>query len=188
MCRDWLGVIEVRTKPLYTRHLKWTFEEYSYWVSAAVAAELTGAVLGGFLADIFGRRTVMTMGFGGYGLLAIVYASQPDLWLHDWFSTGYLFLNPGFIAMGAVGYNSMGMELSWTRASATMLTIYMTLSNVGHVADNRLIGRLRDQWELTYRQTLFVGGLCMLLPLALILLIQPAQVDRARAENTAGAR
>ena len=79
MCRDWLGVIEVRTKPLYTRHLKWTFEEYSYWVSAAVAAELTGAVLDGFLVDIFDRRTVMTMGFGGYSLLAIVYASQLGL-------------------------------------------------------------------------------------------------------------
>lgn len=196
------GVIEVLTKPLYTRDLKWTAEEYSYWVGAAVFVELTGALLGGFLADIFGRRIVMTIGFGGYGLLAILYALPslrlqdlfsaggsgwvvPDLWLQDWFSAGYLFLNPGFVAMGAVGYNSMGMKLSWTRASATMFTIYMTLSNVGHVLGNELIGSLRDQWGLSYQQILLVGGVCMLLPLALLLLIAPRQVDRARENDEA---
>ena len=179
------GVIEVLTKPLYTRDLNWTAAEYSYWAGAAVFVELTGALAGGFFADIFGRRIVITIGFGGYGLLAILYAARPDLWEHDWFSAGYLFLNPGFVAMGAVGYNSMGMKLSWTRASTTMFTIYMTLSNVGYVLGNELIGPLRDHWDLSYPQTLFVGGVCMLVPLALLLLIEPAQVDQAREKEKA---
>ncbi len=86
--------------------------------------------------------------------------------------------------MGAVGYNSMGMQLSWTRASATMFTIYMTLSNVGHVVGNELFGPLRDSLELTFQHILFVGGVCMLAPLVLLPLIQPTQVARAHdADN-----
>ena len=174
------GVIEVLTKPLYTRDLEWTAAEYAYWTGAAVFFELAAAVLGGVLADRFGRRIIIAIGMGGYGLLAIVYAALPNMWTEYWFSAGYLCINPGFIAIGAVGYNAMGMKLSWTRASATMFTIYMTLSNVGHVLGNELFGPLRDDWQLTYQQTLYVGGTFMLVPLTLLFLIRPDDVDRAR--------
>ena len=42
---------------------------------------------------------------------------------------GYLFLNPGVLAMGSVGYLAMSMRISWTKAAATMFTIYMTANN-----------------------------------------------------------
>jgi PAT family beta-lactamase induction signal transducer AmpG len=180
------GLVEVLTKPLYTQDLDWTAKEYSYWTGAAVFPELLGAVLGGLLADRFGRRIVITIGFGAYGLLAILYGTQPEMWRESWFSTAFLCLNPGCIAMGAVGFNSMGMQLAWTRASATMFTIYMTLSNVGHVLGNELFGPLRDSLELTFQNILFVGGVCMLAPLVLLPLIQPAQVARAREEDEPG--
>ena len=181
------GLVEVLTKPLYTQDLNWTAAQYSYWTGAAVAPELIAAALGGLLADRFGRRIMITIGFGGYGLLAIVYGALPDMWTQDWFSIAFLCLNPGFIAMGAVGFNSMGMQLSWTRASATMFTIYMTLSNVGHVVGNKLYGILREEWwQLPFEETLFVAGGCMLAPLVLLPLIQPMQVAQARAEDAAG--
>lgn len=177
------GVIEVLTKPLYTRDLGWTAAEYAYWTGAAVFPELVAALLGGLLADRFGRKFIMILGLGGYGLLAILYGAFQNLWLAGWFSAAFLFLNPGFIAMGAVGYNSMGMRLSWTRSSATMFTIYMTLSNVGHVVGNEIYGRLRDDWQLSFQQTLYVGGAFMLVPLVLLFLVSPSEVDRVRAEN-----
>jgi PAT family beta-lactamase induction signal transducer AmpG len=176
------GLVEVLTKPLYTQDLDWTAAEYSYWTGAAVFPEL----LGGLLADRFGRRIVITMGFGGYGLLAILYGALPGMWAEDWFSIAFLCLNPGCIAMGAVGFNSMGMQLSWTRASATMFTIYMTLSNVGHVVGNKLYGKLREEWwQLPFEEILYVAGACMLVPLVLLPLIQPAQVVRAREKDEA---
>ncbi len=174
------GVIEVLTKPLYTRDLGWTAAEYSYWTGAAVFPELGAALLGGLLADRFGRRFIIIFGLGGYGLLAILYGSLQGLWTEDWFSAAFLCLNPGFIAIGAVGYNSMGMRLSWTRSSATMFTIYMTLSNIGHVLGNEIYGQLRDGWQLTYEQTLYVGGAFMLVPLGLLFFIVPSEVDRAK--------
>lgn len=182
------GLVEVLTKPLYTQNLGWTAKEYSYWTGAAVFPELLGAVLGGLLADRFGRRMVISMGFGAYGLLAILYGALPEMWMPEtggaaWFSTAFLCLNPGCIAMGAVGFNSMGMQLAWTRASATMFTIYMTLSNMGHVVGNELFGPLRDRLDLTFQNILFVGGICMLAPLVLLPLIQPTQVARAREED-----
>ena len=177
------GVIEVLTKPLYTRDLDWTAAEYSYWTGAAVFPELVAALLGGLLADRFGRRFIIIFGLGGYGLLAILYGALPDLWKEDWFSAAFLCLNPGFIAMGAVGYNSMGMRISWTRSSATMFTIYMTLSNIGHVVGNEIYGLLRDDWQLTFQQTLFAGGAFMLVPLGLLFLVSPSEVDREDASG-----
>lgn len=181
------GLVEVLTKPLYTHDsggLGWTAAQYSYWTGAAVVTELLAALLGGLLADRFGRRMVIAMGFGGYGLLAILYGALPGMWTEDWFSIAFLVLNPGCIAMGAVGFNSMGMQLSWTRASATMFTIYMTLSNVGHVVGNKLYGKLREEWwQLPFEEILFVAGACMLVPLVLLPLIPPAQVARAREED-----
>jgi PAT family beta-lactamase induction signal transducer AmpG len=180
------GVIEVLTKPLFTRDLDWTAAEYAYWTGAAVFLEIGAAVSGGLLADRFGRRIIIAIGLGGYGLLAIAYAALPNMWTHYWFSAGFLCINPGFIAIGAVGYNSMGMKLSWTRSSATMFTVYMTLSNVGHVLGNELFGRLRDQWQYSFQETLFVGGTLMLVPLVLLFGIRPGDVDRARDEYAAG--
>jgi MFS transporter, PAT family, beta-lactamase induction signal transducer AmpG len=171
------GIVEVATKPLYTQDLEWTSEQYSFVSGWAVAVELFGALLGGWIADRYDRRWVMTLGFGAYGILAIIFAACPELWNNETFSTGYLFLAPGAIAMGAVGYNSMGMRVSWTKASATMFTLYMTLSNVGHVVGNYTYGVLRDDNGYSYETIFYVAGAAMLVPLLALPLIKPRTID-----------
>ncbi|MBP85426.1 MAG: hypothetical protein CMJ64_01720 [Planctomycetaceae bacterium] len=174
------GIVEVVTKTLYTQQLDWTFVQVSNFTGLAVFAEMAGAIGGGYLADRFGRRKIMTIGFGGYGLLAIVFGCCPHLWSERWFAAGYLFLNPGLLAMGAVGYLSMGMRISWTKAAATVFTVFMTVSNIAHVLGNSLVGPLRDGYALTYEQTFMVAGIAMFLPLFLLPLVVPEQVDRRK--------
>ena len=176
------GVVEVITKPLYTQDLGYSFQSYSYVVSFAVIGELIGALAGGWMADRVGRRVVMLIGFGSYGLAALVFAALPSLWDQDWFTAGYLIINPGLLAIGSVGFLSMGMQISWTRASATMFTIYMTLSNVAHVVGNELTGLLRpDEGEkFTYVETMTVAGVLMLVPLLLLPLMNANQVVQAK--------
>ena len=123
----------------------------------------------------------MVIGWGCYGLLAIFFGLCPQLWHESWFATGYLLLNPGVLAMGSVGYLSLSMRLSWTRAAATMFTIYMTVSNVGHVLGNYLVGWLREGIELSYEKSFWVAGVAMLLPLFLLPLVKPEQVDQMRS-------
>ena len=165
------GIVEVITKTLCTQQLGWRFVEVSNVSGAAVLGEIAGALIGGFLADRFGRRRVMVMGLGGYGLLAIVFGSCPGLWSESWFTGGYLFLNPGVLAIGSVGFLSMAMRISGTKSAATMFTIYMTVSNIGHVLGNWLVGPLRAQ--LSYQHTFWTAGIAMLLPLLLLILVKP---------------
>jgi PAT family beta-lactamase induction signal transducer AmpG len=175
------GIVEVITKPLYTQQLGWNYVQISSVSGAAVFPEIFGALLGGFLADRFGRRKVIAAGFGMYGLLAAVFAMSPGLWDQWWFAGGYLFLNPCFLAMGAVGFLSMGMRIAWTKAAATMFTIYMTMSNVGHVLGNSWVGTLRDTWGLSYEQTFWVAALVTWLPLLLLPFVNPERVPASLA-------
>ena len=180
------GIVEVVTKPLYIQELGWDFVEYSRTSGFyGVIAELLLALIGGFVADRFGRRKVITAGYGGYGVLAIVFALSPSLWQHRWFTEGYLILNQGLLAMGAVGFLSMGMKISWTKAAATMFTVYMTLSNVGHVIGNWIVEPLTAPPSLSHETIFLVAGLACIGPLAFIFFVRPATVDAAREREAA---
>lgn len=181
------GIVEVITKTLYIQELDWRSVEVSRVMGYAVFPELIGAIVGGYVADRFGRRKVIVVGLGGYGLMALVFAACEPLWQKTWFSTGYLLLNPGLLAMGAVGFLSMGMKISWTRAAATVFTIYMTLSNVGHVVGNQLVGPLTSQYKFSYPQLLSTAGVLCLVPLLLLPFVRPTRVDEARSRTAKSA-
>lgn len=179
------GLVEIFSKTLCTQQLGWSFVDISNVAGYAVAGEMAAALTAGWAADRYGRRIVMVTGFGLYGLLAVIFAASPGLWSDDRFVWMYLFLNPGILAIGSVGFLSMGMKVCWTRSSATMFTIFMTMSNVGHVIGNTLAGPLRDDMSFSYETCFFIAGATMLLPLLLLLLVNPAQVEAARHEDAA---
>ena len=174
------GVVEVVTKTLYIQQLKWSFVEVSQVAGLAVFVEMLGALGGGYLADRLGHRKVIATGLGGYGLLAIIFAIFPENWSTSWFAAGYLFLNPGILAFGIVGFFAMAMRLSWTKSAATMFTIYLTTANIGHVAGNWLVGPLRDGMGFSYEQTFLFAGLIAILPLLLLFLVKSKDVDLVR--------
>jgi PAT family beta-lactamase induction signal transducer AmpG len=177
------GIVEVITKPLYTQELNWNYKEFSYVSGIAIFTELAGALCGGYLADRWGRRKVMLIGFGSYGLLHMIFGFFPGLWTQSWFSAGYLILNPGALALGAVGFLSMGMKISWTKSVATMFTVYMTLSNVGHVVGNLMVVWLRGDLGLSYEASFGVAGIATIAPLVLLVVVNPATVDAKRDEQ-----
>ena len=188
-----VGINEVVTKTLYTQKLdpRWTDLEFST-VSGLYATGpiIVGAVLGGFLADRFGRRWILTIGFGGYGLVAIVFAACPGLWSERWFATSYVMSSETLNAVGSVGFLSMAMRISWTKAAATVFTTYLTLSNVSHVVGNLLAGPVLRMFiypaygesaeMVSYELTFWFVGLVTLSPLLLLILVRPEEVDRAR--------
>ncbi len=177
------GIVEVITKTLYTQQLGWTFQQFSYVTGIAVVTELAGALGGGYLADRWGRRKVMLIGFGSYGLLHVMFGCFSGLWTQSWFAAGYLILNPGALALGAVGFLSMGMKISWTKSVATMFTVYMTLSNVGHVAGNLVAAWLGEDLGLSYEVSFGVAGIATIAPLVLLAVVNPATVDAKRSEK-----
>jgi len=192
------GVHEIVTKTLYLQQLNpvWTDVEYSTASGLyAMGPIIVGALFGGYLADRFGRRLILTVGFGGCGLVAMVFAAHPELWNERWFAMSYLLSFETLNAVASVGFLSMAMRISWTTAAATVFTTYMTLSNVSHVLGNKLAGPIRERLTfseygssadmMSYELTFWFISLVTLAPLLLLFLVQPDEVDQARrAEKT----
>ncbi|MDE0735949.1 MAG: MFS transporter, partial [Pirellulaceae bacterium] len=146
----------------------------------ALGPEILLALLGGFLSHYWGRRTILIIGMSSYALLNIVAAAVPDIWATTWFPTAYLVLSPGLIAVGSVAFLSMAMRISWTQAVGTVFTTYMALSNVSSVLGKRLVGTLYR--EFGYYQSFYVAASMALVPLFLLVLVSPRQVDDAKKE------
>ena len=191
-----VGVNEIVTKTLYTQRLEpnWTDLEFSTAAGLyATAPIILGALLGGFMADRFGRRRILIFGFGGYGMAALTFAAFPGLWNEGWFAMSYILSSETLNAVGSVGFLSMAMRITWTQSAATVFTTYMTLSNVSHVAGNWLAGPVRALFQLgdcslsadlySYELTFWFVGAVAIAPLLLLIMVRPEQVDRARAGN-----
>ena len=110
----------------------------------------------------------------------IAFALSHGSWGDHDLASAYMFLNPGLVAAGAVGFSSIAMKISWTRAAATMFTLYMTVTNLGHVVGNKTVAWLREGERCTYEQVFWVAGILCLAPLLLLPLVDPARVDEAK--------
>jgi PAT family beta-lactamase induction signal transducer AmpG len=179
------GIIEIITKAIFTQQLGWTLVELTEVTGGlAVFTKLGGALAGGYLADRVGRKATMIVGFGTYGVLAILFGMSSGYWSDRDFATSYLLTIEFFLAMGSVGFLSMSMRISWTTAAATVFTIYMTVSNIGHVAGNYLVGPIRGEGglDLSYEDTFLLAGLLMLVPLLLLYVVKPEVIDRLKAQ------
>ena len=195
-----LGINEVLSTTLYTQHLspRWTDVEF-VTVSNLYGTPLMilGAVGGGYLADRYGRRLILTVGYVGFGAAAMSFAGFPGLWNEGWFATSYLLSYETLAAIGSVGFLSMAMRISWTVAAGTVFTTYMTLSNVSHLIGNWLAGPTRE-WLLalqggaadplvSYQWALGLAGIITVAPVFLLFLVKTGEVDRARAADATAA-
>jgi PAT family beta-lactamase induction signal transducer AmpG len=198
------GINETVTSTLYTQQLNpiWTDQDFTRASGLyALLPIIMASLIGGFLADRFGRRLMLCAGFGGYALLAMTFAANPALWNETWFSMSYLLACAAFNALGSVAFLSMAMRISWTMAAATVFTTYMTLSNISHIAGDKLAGPVREFLKFSdtslaanmfsYEMTFWFVGVSSLLPLLLLFFVRPDEVDDARhaeaAEGHSGA-
>ena len=129
----------------YNATLGWESDTYSQIVGGpGTILEFFGAILGGVMADRFGRRKVFFIGWGSFSVLSGIFGfmilSMPELPV--WFQGFYLIAYPFCVAVGTVGMFALAMALSWSKASATMFTSYMAISNLSVVIGNKLIGPL----------------------------------------------
>ncbi len=135
----------------YNTTLGWESDAYSQFVGGpGTMLEFIGALLGGVLADRFGRRKVFFLGWGSFSVLSGVFGllilnTQE---LPGWFQIFYLAAHPFFIAIGTVSMFALAMALSWSKASATMFTSYMAISNLSVVIGNKLIGPLTEMFSI----------------------------------------
>ena len=131
----------------YSSTLNWQSDTYSQ-ISGGPGAilEFFGAILGGVLADRFGKRKIFFLGWGSFSVLSGVFGLMvlTTDQLPYWFQVFYLIVYPSLIAIGTVSMFALAMALSWSKASATMFTSYMAISNMSVVIGGKLIEPLLE--------------------------------------------
>ena len=137
----------------YNTELGWSSDTYSQVVGVpGTILEFIGAMLGGLLADRFGKRKIFFLGWGGFSILSglfgfIVLVTEK---LPDWFQIFYLIGSPFLVAMGTVSMFALAMSLSWSKAAATMFTSYMAIANLSVIVGTKLIEPLTSTFSLGY--------------------------------------
>jgi PAT family beta-lactamase induction signal transducer AmpG len=174
------GVNTTLIQPLYTQDLQWTAERYAQIDGTlGMLVQFLAAILGGYLGDRFGQRTFMVIGYTAFAAMAATFGICEPYWTTTWFATAYLVAAPAALAMGTVSALSLYMRISWTRAAATMFTSYMALLNVGDTIGKAwLASRLRESYD--YPTCFCLVGLISIIPLALLIWMDPQDVERAR--------
>ncbi len=140
------GVLPV----FYNNNLNWEPDTYSQISGGAGALlEFLGAILGGVLADKFGRRKIFFLGWGSFSVLSGLFGYSIIFYneIPYWIQLSYLIVFPCLIAIGTVAMFSLTMALSWSKASATMFTSYMAISNLSVVIGSKLIGPLTENFS-----------------------------------------
>ena len=168
----------------YNTTLGWESDSYSQFVGGpSTILEFIGAILGGVLADRFGRRKVFFIGWGSFSLLSgafgLMVITMPEL--PNWFQSFYLAVYPFCIAIGTVAMFALAMALSWSKASATMFTSYMAISNLSVVIGNKLIGPLSELFSVgqIYLLMMFI----CLLPAVLLKSMDPKPILDIKSEH-----
>ena len=168
----------------YNATLGWESDTYSQVVGGpGTILEFFGAILGGVMADRFGRRKVFFIGWGSFSVLSGIFGfmilSMPELPV--WFQGFYLIAYPFCVAVGTVGMFALAMALSWSKASATMFTSYMAISNLSVVIGNKLIGPLSDIFSIG--QIYVIMMFVCLTPVVLLKSMDPRPILDIKSEH-----
>ena len=167
----------------YSATLGWESDTYSQVVGGpGTILEFLGAILGGVMADRFGRRKVFFVGWGSFsvlsGIFGLMILSMQELPL--WFQGFYLIAYPFCVAVGTVGMFALAMALSWSKASATMFTSYMAISNLSVVLGNKLIGPLSGIFSIG--QIYLIMMFVCLTPVVLLKSMDPRPILDIKSE------
>jgi PAT family beta-lactamase induction signal transducer AmpG len=157
--------------PVFTiQAVGWTDQEYAHVFSiTSVVAGFLGMFAGGALADLFGKRRMMTIYLICMILLVSAMAFFKIYWSSTFFVTGFISAYITLWVFLSVAVFATGMELCWKRVAATQFTLYMAISNLGKSVGSGLLGPLRKVMPWEYVILSFAGfALVMLILIQLL--------------------
>lgn len=167
---------------LYMQDLGWEPDMYSQVTGGlGTILEFCGALLGGFLADRMGRRRIIIAGYGGFGLMALIFGMGTVYWQMTWFASGYLIIFPFFRAMGAVAIFALFMHISWTKSAATMFTCYMAISNISSTTGNKFAGAITE--KIPIELSFILIGFLAVVPLALLVWMDADEMSEIKLKD-----
>lgn len=173
-----LGLLSTNSFTLFTQQLGWSQERYTDLVGGyGLAAGLSGALTGGFLADRFGRRRVIVLASlvlaGGW----VVFGALPSLWTSLPFIYAQALVEQYFYGILTVACFALCMDVAWSEIGASQFTAYMAMLNYSTTIGAKLAGTLAP--HLTYAGCYLVGAAFQVALLLLLVVIDPHETKRA---------
>lgn len=137
--------------PVFTiQEMGWTNDTYSSQFSTiSLIAGLLGIIAGGALADLFGKRRMMSIYLLLFAGVMMAMAIAKSFWNTPYFVSGFMGVYYTLYVFTAISSFAIGMQLCWPRISATQFTLYMAIANVGRSVGAALLGPLKARlaWE-----------------------------------------
>ena len=170
------GLYDPVTTEFFVQHLGWTATQYAQTQGTiGVTAEVTGALLGGFLCDRFGQRRVAVTGILLFMSTLLMFSWTSSAWDQPWYPHVMLIpLFRGFFAMTTVSMFALYMKVSWTTAAASQFTLYMAMNNLGYFLGATLVTSLEGaSFPSSLADYYFLGGLLPIISLVLLFTFSP---------------
>ena len=165
------GVLSPIGISLFTVNLGWSEEKYGMITGgAAVFAGLTGAIAGGFLADLFGPRRVAAVATVGFGGLLMGFGISDGLWSNNIFSTGYLVTESFLQGVFTTSLFAICLGVSRPVVAATQFTAFMALLNLSTTWSSSISGFVENQFGVAgafILAGLLQASLILILPLTM---------------------
>jgi PAT family beta-lactamase induction signal transducer AmpG len=144
------GLIDALLPVFTIQNIGWTDQGYAHVFSIVnITAGFLGMFAGGALADIFGKKKMMTIYLVAMILLVSVMAFSKLYWKQPYLVEGFMGAYYTLYVFLTVAAFATGMGLCWKRVAATQFTLYMAISNLGRAIGAGLLGPLRGflSWE-----------------------------------------
>lgn len=158
--------------PVFTiQEAGWSNEGFSKIFSVVnITSGLLGIVAGGFLADRFGKRRMISIYLVFFVGVFAAMVMLKSYWNREFIIIGFMALYYVLYVFISIASFAIGMELCWCRVSATQFTLYMAMSNMGRAFGAYLLGPLQANFGWQY--TILSVGVLSLASLFFIMLLR----------------
>jgi MFS transporter, PAT family, beta-lactamase induction signal transducer AmpG len=167
--------------PLFTQTLHFSEQQVATLSTIGSAIAALASIAGGALSDRLGRRRILVLACSLGAALNVVYMLAHPLWPSYLFQVAFTVVGGMVGGIVYTGVLALFMDLTHPRLAATHFQVSMALLNMRGVWGGRLGGRVAERVSAP---TMFgLGALVEVVPLALLLLLDPRQARRDFADE-----
>ena len=158
--------------PVFTiQEINWTNSQYSnLFSSVSMASGFLGMVIGGALADFFGKKRMIIFYLLVLVAVFVAMSFMKSYWQSETFVTGFMGSYYLLYTFTTIASFAIGMELCWCRVSATQFTLYMAIANSGRALGAYLLGPLKQNFP--WEQVILSAGLFALASLFFVIILR----------------
>ncbi len=158
--------------PVFTiQEINWSNTKYSnLFSSVSMVSGFLGMIAGGALADLFGKRRMIILYLIALFVVFVAMAFMQSYWQSETFVTGFMGAYYVLYTFITIASFAIGMELCWSRVSATQFTLYMAIANMGRAFGAYLLGPLKQNFP--WEKVILAAGLFALGSLFFVIILQ----------------